>query len=104
MDVKIAFLNGKIEEEVYIEHPEGFETFDRESHVCRLKRTLYGLRQAPLFGLQNVIQISLITIHFSPMLPLYHSLFTTLSLHFPYYSPLMGLIYIFQILFIFEHF
>jgi hypothetical protein len=47
MDVKTMFLNGIIEEEVYIEKPEGFETFDRESHVCRLKRALYGLNQAP---------------------------------------------------------
>eukprot|EP00253_Pinus_taeda_P035507 PITA_35507 len=47
MDVKTAFLNGKIEEEVYIEQLEGFETFDRESHLCRLKRDLYGLKQAP---------------------------------------------------------
>ena len=38
---------GRIEEEVYIEQPEGFETFDCESHVCRLKRALYGLKQAP---------------------------------------------------------
>eukprot|EP00253_Pinus_taeda_P016104 PITA_16104 len=45
MDVKTAFLNGKIEEEVYIEQMEGFETFDHESHVCRLKRALYGLKQ-----------------------------------------------------------
>ena len=43
MDVKIAFLNGIIEEEVYIEQPEGFKIFSRESHVCRLKRALYGL-------------------------------------------------------------
>eukprot|EP00253_Pinus_taeda_P018437 PITA_18437 len=47
IDVKTAFLNGKIEEEVYTEQPEGFETFDRESHVCRLKRALYALKQAP---------------------------------------------------------
>eukprot|EP00253_Pinus_taeda_P029215 PITA_29215 len=47
MDVKTAFLNGVIEEEVYIEQLEGFETFDRESHVCQLKRALYGLKQAP---------------------------------------------------------
>eukprot|EP00253_Pinus_taeda_P005968 PITA_05968 len=47
MDVRTAFLNGQIEEEVYIEKPEGFDTFDHESHVCRLKRALYGLEQAP---------------------------------------------------------
>eukprot|EP00253_Pinus_taeda_P034874 PITA_34874 len=47
MDVRTSFLNGKIEEEVYIEQPEGFETFNHESHVCRLKRDLYGLKQAP---------------------------------------------------------
>eukprot|EP00253_Pinus_taeda_P002362 PITA_02362 len=47
MDVKTPFLNGKIEEEVYIKQLKGFETFDRESHVCRLKRALYRLKQAP---------------------------------------------------------
>ena len=47
MDVKTTFLNGKIEKEVYIEQPEGFKTFDCESHVCWLKRALYGLKQAP---------------------------------------------------------
>jgi len=47
MDVKTPFLNGEIEEEVYIEQLEGLETFDRESHVCQLKRALYGLKQAP---------------------------------------------------------
>ena len=47
MDVKIVFLNEMIDEEVYIEQLEGFETFDRESHVCILKRSLYGLKQAP---------------------------------------------------------
>ena len=47
MDVKTVFLNGVIEEGVYIEHPEGFEIFSSKSHVCRLKRALYGLKQAP---------------------------------------------------------
>ena len=47
MDVKTGFINGIIEEEVYIEELEGFEIFNSESHVCRLKRALYGLKQAP---------------------------------------------------------
>ena len=47
MDVKTAFLNGVVEEEVYVEQPLGFETHDMESHVCRLKKSLYGLKQAP---------------------------------------------------------
>ena len=47
MDVKTDFLNGVVEEEVYLEQPLGFETHDRESHVCRLKKSLYSLKQAP---------------------------------------------------------
>jgi hypothetical protein len=47
MDVKTTFLNGVIEEEVYIEQPQGFEVEDRKTHVCRLKKALYGLKQAP---------------------------------------------------------
>lgn len=47
MDVKTVFLNGAIEDEVYIEQPEGFETHENKSHVCRLKKTLCGLKQAP---------------------------------------------------------
>lgn len=47
MDVKTTLLNGMIEEEVYIEHPEGFETLNHELHMCQLKRVLYGLNQAP---------------------------------------------------------
>jgi hypothetical protein len=41
MDVKTAFLNGEIEEEVYIEQPDGFVIHEKESHVCRLKKALY---------------------------------------------------------------
>ena len=47
MDTNTTFLNGVIEEEVYIEHPEGFDVENRETHVCRLHRALYGLKQAP---------------------------------------------------------
>jgi len=47
MDVKTTFLNGVIEEEVYIEQSKFFGTFDRESHVWRLKQALYNLKQVP---------------------------------------------------------
>jgi hypothetical protein len=46
MDVKTDFLNGEIEEEVYIEQPQGFKVHSRDTHICRLKKALYGLKQA----------------------------------------------------------
>ena len=47
MDVKTTFLNGVVEEEVYVEQPLRFETRDRKTHVCKLKKALYKLKQAP---------------------------------------------------------
>jgi hypothetical protein len=47
MDVKNAFLNGPIKEEVYVEQPPGFEDSEYLSHVYKLSNTLYGLKQAP---------------------------------------------------------
>ena len=47
MDVKAAFLNGIIQEEVYVEQPQGFEIHGSESIVCRLKKAWYELKQAP---------------------------------------------------------
>jgi len=47
MDVKTTFLNGVVDQEVYIEQPSGFPIHESESHVCRLKKALYGLKQAP---------------------------------------------------------
>lgn len=44
IDVKITFLNGTIVEELYIEKPLGFEVHKRETHVCRLKKAIYGLK------------------------------------------------------------
>jgi hypothetical protein len=47
MDVKITFLIGAIEEEVYIKQPQGFEVEYKNTHVYRLKKSLYGLKQDP---------------------------------------------------------
>jgi len=47
MDVKSAFLNGIINEEVYVEQPPGFEDHQHPNHVYKLKKALYGLKQAP---------------------------------------------------------
>ncbi|GKE49780.1 retrovirus-related pol polyprotein from transposon TNT 1-94 [Tanacetum coccineum] len=47
MDVKTAFLNGNLWEEVYVSHPDEFVDPDNPNHVYKLKKTLYGLKQAP---------------------------------------------------------
>ncbi|GJX77566.1 retrovirus-related pol polyprotein from transposon TNT 1-94 [Tanacetum coccineum] len=47
MDIKIAFLNGFINEEVYVAQPPGFIDFHKPNYVYKLKKALYGLKQAP---------------------------------------------------------
>jgi hypothetical protein len=47
MDVKTIFLNGKIEQEVFVEQPDGFVLHNKGTHVCKLRKALYGLKQAP---------------------------------------------------------
>jgi hypothetical protein len=47
VDVQSTFLNGDLEEEVYMEQPEGFSLTDNPNYVCKMKTTLYGLKQAP---------------------------------------------------------
>src|SRR5712675_1679315 len=49
VDVKTAFLYGKLDEELYMEQPEGFKRLGQEHKVMRLKHTIYGLKQAALF-------------------------------------------------------
>ena len=46
MDVKTAFLNDDLDEEIYMEQPEGFIVPSQEKKVCRLIKSLYGLKQA----------------------------------------------------------
>jgi len=47
MNVKTAFLNGDLEEEIYMDQSEGFIAKGQENKVCKLVKSLYGLKQAP---------------------------------------------------------
>ena len=46
MDVKTAFLNGCLEEDVYMDQPEGFSINGKEHLACKLKKSIYELKQA----------------------------------------------------------
>ncbi|GKA92711.1 retrovirus-related pol polyprotein from transposon TNT 1-94 [Tanacetum coccineum] len=63
MDVKMAFLNGELKEEVYVSQPKGFVDQDNPSHVYKLKKALYDLKQAPRVW-KNMLSSFLISQHF----------------------------------------
>ncbi|GJX24039.1 retrovirus-related pol polyprotein from transposon TNT 1-94 [Tanacetum coccineum] len=69
MDIKTAFLNGKLKEEVYISQPEGFIDHDNPSHVYKLKKALYSLKQAPR-AWYDMLSSFLISQHFSKDTPM----------------------------------
>ncbi|GJV78104.1 retrovirus-related pol polyprotein from transposon TNT 1-94 [Tanacetum coccineum] len=64
MDVKMAFLNGELKEEVYVSQTEGLVDQDNPSHVYKLKKALYGLKQAPR-AWYDMLSSFLISQHFS---------------------------------------
>ena len=47
LDITTAFLNGKLQEDIYMKQPEGFEIKGKEHMVCKLKKSIYGLKQSP---------------------------------------------------------
>ena len=59
MDVKSAFLNGELEEEVYVEQPPGFVDSKHPDYIYRLDKALYGLKQAPRAWYETLAQFLL---------------------------------------------
>ena len=47
LDVKTVFLHGELEKEIYMDQPEGFIVLGKENFVCKLKKSLYELKQSP---------------------------------------------------------
>jgi hypothetical protein len=54
LDVKSAFLNGDLKEEVYLTQPEGFVEYGQEHLVYKLKKSLYGLKHAPRLWYEKI--------------------------------------------------
>lgn len=70
MDVDTAFLNGKLEEEVFMEQPQGFKVKGQENKICLLRKSLYGLKQAPRAWNKRLNEcLSLIGFHRTPSEP-----------------------------------
>ncbi|GJY63596.1 retrovirus-related pol polyprotein from transposon TNT 1-94 [Tanacetum coccineum] len=65
MDVKTAFLNGDLQEEVFVSQPEGFEDLEHPTHVYRLNKALYGLKHAPRAWYDNLLKFLMETKFFN---------------------------------------
>lgn len=57
MVVKTTFLNGDLEEEIYMEQPKGYTVPRKENKVCKLTKSLYDLKQAPKQWHKNLITL-----------------------------------------------
>jgi len=67
MDVKTTFLNGELEEEIYMTQPEGCVVPGQKEKVCKLLKSLYGLKQAPKNDMKNLIMFYFVKV-FLPMM------------------------------------
>jgi len=57
IDVKTVFLNSDLKEEIYMDQPEGFITKGQENKVCKLVKSLYGLKQTPNNGIKSLTNL-----------------------------------------------
>jgi hypothetical protein len=53
MDVKTSFLHGELEDEIYMKKPEGFDVKGKKEMVCKMKKSLCGLKQSPTMWYEN---------------------------------------------------